>query len=1030
MKQSKNKSHLKSLRLALFYFFLIAFNNFISAQNSNIKGIITDNEDLPLAGASVIVKGTNKGAITDFDGNFLLNNVNSNGVISISFIGYKTKEIPVDGKTTINVKLEEDLAALDEVVIVGYGSEKRSQITGAVETIDTEALNRTNTASIDNALQGLAAGVSVTSNNATPGGGVSVRIRGAGGVNGSEPLYVVDGFPISVNGNENSSPLSSINPQDIKSITVLKDAASAAIYGTRAANGVVLITTKRGRSSQKGVVSINARSGFQSVANTLDLMDAETFVRTTNLAYENAGRAIPPGFDNPESFGVGTDWIDAITQSAAVSDIQASFTGGSETSNFFMSLGRFNQEGIVKGSSFERITMRLNVDKRISDKLKVGASIGFAKSEQGRLGDSRGTNTTLSFATLFYPTIPVFDDNGDFAPTPGNGFYKPVVNPLFRAEELQLAPPVNNRFQGNIYAQYKIRPNLEFKTSGFYTFNNLIGRNFGRVFDLDAVNSEQQTIEKSQATNITFLIENTLSYNFNIKNHSIGLLAGQSSQRGKFQRIALSGANLNEGEPLVITNLTENLSIDDFISEESLLSYFGKVNYSYAGKYLMTAIVRRDASSRFGKNNRWGTFPSLSLGWRISEEDFISKEGALSNLKLRAGWGQVGSDAIGNYLFSPVVVRGFNYPFGNQPGVASSGSATRGLSNPDLKWETVTQYSVGVDASFFNDNLNLVVEYYNKTQEDMLVGVPQSAVTGISNGRNQGDQVQNIGELTNKGFEFSANYVGRVGELEYGIGANLTTIQNEILNIPAPISDYGFRGGNLTRTENGRSLGEFYGFIADGIFQSDAEVAAHATQNTDNAAGDIRYRDVSGPDGTPDGIINDSDRTFIGSPIPDFIYGFNLNLKYKDFDFAVQGTGVAGNDIYNVSKTLLTDYTRTENKLNITPWSPSNPTASFPRAIAQDVGNSEISSFYVEDGSFTRIKVIELGYNLPTDILKKLNISQIRLYGNVQNPFTFTSYSGSDPEVGNAQGSNLAAGIDNFVYPVARTFSIGINAKF
>ncbi|NMH86026.1 SusC/RagA family TonB-linked outer membrane protein [Flavivirga algicola] len=1029
MKQTKNKLLFKPLQLVLFCFFAMAFCNISNAQSVNVKGTITDNQGVPLTGASIIVKGTSKGATADFDGSYTLTDVDTNGIIIISYVGYKTKEIPVNGQTTLSVQLEEDLATLDQVVVVGYGSQKRSQITGAVETIDTEALTRTNTASIDNALQGLAAGVSVTSNNATPGGGVSVRIRGAGGVNGSEPLYVIDGFPISVGGNENSSPLSSINPQDIKSITVLKDAASAAIYGTRAANGVVLITTKRGRTSQKGVVSINTRTGFQRVANTLDLMDAQTFVRTTNLAYQNAGRAIAPGFDNPESFGVGTDWIDTITQTAQMSDIQASFSGGSETSNFFLSLGRFKQEGIVKGSSFERISTRINADKRISEKLKVGASIGFTRSKQDGLGASRGTNTVLSLATLFYPTIPVYDANGNYAPTPANGFYKPQVNPLFTAEG-PTTPPIRNNFQGNIYAQYKIIPNLEFKTSGFYTFNNTVSENYGRIFDLGAAASTEQSIAKSQVTSSTFLIENTLNYTINANSHSIGLLAGHSLQRSRFQRLAVSGENANEGEPLVVTNLTQNLQITDFISEESLLSYFGKVNYSYMGKYLMTAIVRRDASSKFGRNNRWGTFPSLSLGWRISDENFMPKETALSGLKLRAGWGQVGADNIQNYLFSPVVVQGFNYPFGNQDGVVLSGSATQGIANPDLKWETVTQYSVGIDADFFDNRLNLVAEYYNKTQEDVLVGVPQSAVTGISNGKNQGSQRQNIGELVNKGFEFSANYAGKVGELEFSVGANLTTIQNEILNVPAAINNYNFRGGNLTRTENGRSIGEFYGLVADGIFQTQAEVTAHATQNVNNAPGDIRYKDISGPDGTPDGIIDDNDRTFIGSPIPDFIYGFNLNLQYKNFDFSLQGTGMSGNDVYNISKVLLTDYTRSENKLNITPWSTSNSNASYPRAIAQDVGNSQNSSFYVEDGSFTRIKVIELGYSLPTNLLDKLGISQVRLYGNVLNPFTFTNYSGTDPEVGNANGSNLAAGIDNFVYPIARVFSVGLNAKF
>jgi len=1028
MKNQERKKITKQFCFLIIYVLFFGGAQVAISQNTSVNGIITDTNGIPLSGASIVVKGTTNGTTADFDGKYTIKNITTTNTLIFSYVGYTPQEILINSKTTINVTLQEDLEALEEVVVVGYGGEKRSQITGAVAIIDTEALTKNNTASVDGALQGLTAGVSVTSNNATPGGGVSVRIRGAGGVNGSEPLYVVDGFPISVGGNENSSPLSSINPQDIKSITVLKDAASSAIYGTRAANGVVLITTKRGRANQKGVVSINARTGFQRIANTLDLMDAETFVRTTNTAYQNAGRAIPPGFDNPSSFGVGTDWIDTITQSAQVSDIQASFSGGTETSNFFASVGRFNQEGIIIGSSFERVSIRVNSDMKISNKIKVGASIGYTRSKQEGLGRSRGTNTTLSFATLFYPTIPVFDENGDYAPTPANGFYKPQVNPLFTAEG-PTTPPVNNRFQGNLYVQYKIIPGLEFKTTGYYTLNNTLAESYGRIFDLGAAASTEESLRKEQRTSTSYIIENILNYNFNVENHSVGVLLGHSLQQDDRNILRVTGENTEVGQPRVINQDTPNLTVFDEFTDSNLLSFFGKLNYSYKNKYLLTAILRRDGSSRFGQNKKWGTFPSASVGWRISEEDFISKDGALSSLKLRAGWGQVGNDNIGFYEFSAPVVQGFNYPFGNLDGTVLSGSATQRIANPDLQWETVTQYSIGVDADFFDNKLSIIAEYYDKTQDETLVPVPQSAVTGISNGRNQGFQRQNIGSLSNKGFEFSANYTGNIGELNYTLGANITTIDNEIIDIPAPINSYNFNG-NLTRTENGRSLGEFYGLIADGIFQTADEVASHATQNANTAPGDIRYIDLSGPDGTPDGVIDDNDRTFIGSPVPDFTYGFNINLAYKSFDFSLQGNGVSGSDIYNISKVLLTDYTRSENKLNITPWSPTNTNTTHPRAIAQDVGNSKNSSFYVENGSFTRIKAIELGYSLPSIVLDKLKVSQIRLYANVQNPFTFTNYSGSDPEVGNANGSSLAAGIDNFVYPIARTFSIGLNAKF
>ncbi|KAA1247479.1 TonB-dependent receptor [Aquimarina sp. RZ0] len=1003
---------------------------YVQAQSISVKGKITDDKGTPLLGASVVIKNKNTGTTADFDGNYSINTVDSNDVLLFSYVGYANKEVNVNGQSIIDVNLEPDLQALDEVIVVGYGAERRSQLTGAVATVNTEALNRNTSASLDNTLQGLAAGISVTNNNATPGGGVSVRIRGAGGVNNSEPLYVVDGFPISVGSNENSSPLSLINPQDIESISVLKDAASAAIYGTRAANGVILITTKRGRFGQKGIVSVNVKTGLQAVAKKLDLMDAQTFVEFTNTSSQNAGFAIPPGFDNPASFGKGTDWIETITRVAPVTDLQASFSGGGENGNYFLSLGQFEQEGIVIGTSFKRITARLNADQKVSKKLTTGASVAVTRSKQNSLGRVRLNNTALSFATLFYPTIPVFDENGNYAPTPANGFYKPQVNPLFRAEGPRF-PPIQHNLLGNVSLKYDIISGLQFKTTGYYTFENTVSENFGRIFDLGAAGSTEQSILKRQFTGTTVLLENIVSYNFNKNNHSVGLLLGQSVQDRKSESLQVTGDYPREGN-VVINEQADNLRVNNRIDENSLLSYFGKLNYSFRDKYLMTAIIRRDGSSRFGSENKWGTFPSISLGWRISEEDFISTDGMLSSLKIRGGWGQVGyDDGIGNYAFSATVNQDFNYPFGNQEGVITTGSAVTGIPNPNIQWEVVTQYSIGIDADFLDNRLNVVAEYYDKTQDKMLIRVPISAVTGVSSGSNQGSLSQNIGALTNKGFEFSINYTGKIGELTYSVGANVTTINNKITDVPAPINAFNFGGNNLTRTENNRSLGEFFGFVADGIFQNQAEVDAHATQNEGTAPGDIRFVDISGPDGVPDGVINNDDRTFIGSPIPEFTYGFNINLNYRNFDFSLQGNGVSGNKIFNLTKLNLIDNNRSENKLNFIPWSPENPNSQFPRAIANDPNNNiRNSSYFVEDGSFTRIKIIELGYSIPQNTIKKIGMSQMRVFGGVQNPFTFTDYSGVDPEVGNARGSNLAAGIDYFVYPIARVFSMGVNMKF
>tara|TARA_B110000046_G_C13020863_1_gene411099 strand:- start:1695 stop:4769 length:3075 start_codon:yes stop_codon:yes gene_type:complete len=985
-----------------------------------INGSISDS-DGPLPGASVVVQGSNVGVTTDFDGNFSIE-ANQGEILELSYVGFKTQLIKVDSSdNNISITLESD-NQLDEIIVTGYGAERRSQITGAVASISPAEMNKNTASTLDNALQGKVAGVSVSANNSTPGGGISVRIRGVGGIGNSEPLYVIDGMPITVSGNENSSPLSSINPQDIESISILKDAASAAIYGSRAANGVVLINTKTGKRNQKSEVAVSAKYGVQSAANSYSMMDAQSFADYRNLLETNAGR--PAIFTNTASLGKGTNWFDAITRSAEISDLQASFTGGSETGSYFLSLGHFKQEGIVKSSSFERISLRLNADKRISDKFKIGSNIVVSRTKQDVLwGNNRAINSAIAQSVLFYPTIPVYDNNGNFSPTPANGFYKPKVNPLFQLN-IPAYPPIVNSIRANVYAEYKIMPDLVFKTSAFYTDSNTSRKEFGSMYDLGVAVSTEQTILKQQSQSYNALIENTLNYRLNIDNHSLSMLLGQSAQSIEQESLLVSGDYFEMGNN-TIDELANALNVTNVINEESYMSFFSKLNYVFDGKYLMTAIVRRDGSSKFGSNKRWGTFPSVSLGWNVSEEDFIPTDGAMNSLRLRGGWGQVGNDRIDNYLSTVVVSSGYNYAFGNVHGAVSPGLGLGGIPNPDIQWETVTQYSIGVDAAFFDNRLNFTAEYYNKTQNDMLIPVPQSGVTGLAMGMSPGEIVLNTGDLTNSGLEFSVNYSGEAGKISYNFGANLTTLNNKINDLTSPINRYSLNGSFVTRTVEGGSLGEFYGHVADGLFQSAAEVSSHAKQNDRTSPGDIRFKDLNDDD-----IINDADKTSIGSPIPDFIYGFNMSLDYDNFDFSIQGNGVHGNEIFNASNNRLLDNADSLNKLDFTPWSASNTNTRFPRAVSDDPNNNlRHSSFFVEDGSFMRIKVIQLGYSFQEDLASKIGAKRIRLYSSIQNPFTFTSYSGLDPEVGNDGGNNMSSGIDNFVYPVSRIFSVGLNVQ-
>ena len=985
---------------------------------------VSDENGEPLPGASIVIQGTIVGSETDFDGNYSIQTKSSSDQLVFSYMGFISTVITVGDKTVIDVILKADSESLDEVVVVGYGSQKKSLLTGAVSSVSTKELNKSSVATLDNALQGKVSGVHVSTNNATPGGGVSVRIRGAGGINNSEPLYVVDGVPLAAQQNENSSPLSFINPQDIASISILKDAASAAMYGARAANGVVLITTKRGKGQQKGSVSFSSSYGVQSIAKTNRMMDGSTYANFINQANINAGAAAP--FANPNGFGAGTDWISAITRTAPITENNISFSGGGESGNFFLSLGHFSQDGIVKGSSFERISVRANADKQVNSFLKVGSSISLSRTKQNTLGMSRGRNGNPIFeATMFYPTIPVYDNNGDYSPTPTTLFYKPKVNPLYLVEEPSTPPGVSSVIS-NVFAEIKLAENVKFKTSASYSFGNTVNEDFGRIYDLGTAVSTEQSILKSQATRSTFLIENTLNYQYSNENNILDVIIGQSAEEFKSEVLRASGTYIEEGHK-TINEFASELVLYNNIQEYSMNSYFGRVNYAYKGKYLLTGNIRYDGSSRFGSNNRWGIFPAISGAWNISNEDFFPADGVVNNLKLRTGWGQTGSNEIGNYSTSAGVSNIYGYGFGDN-GTLSIGSSPSSVANPDLKWETVTQFSLGIDADLYDNKLNLVLEYYNKEHSDMLIQVPQSAVTGLSSNVSQGTIFQNIADLSNSGFELSANYNSKIGAVTYGVGANITTINNEVSNVgPKGFLDaFSYNRRFLTRTQEGRELGEFYGWLADGLFQSQAEVDSHATQTSGTAAGDIRYKDLN-----EDGVINDNDKTFIGSPIPDFVYGFNVNVEYKNFDVSVQGSGVSGNEILNITKSALIDNSTSENKLDYMPWSPTNNTSAFPRAFSSDPNdNIRPSSYFIEDGSYLRIKLIQLGYNFKPQTLEKLKLSSLRLYTNFQNPFIITNYSGVDPEVGNAGGSNLSAGIDNFVYPISKTVSFGINVSF
>ncbi|TKG93744.1 TonB-dependent receptor [Puteibacter caeruleilacunae] len=1009
---------------------IVCAGNYSEEDKKEVTGKVVDEGGNPLPGVTVAVVDKAIGTVTDLDGKYLLSIPATTQKIQFSFIGMETLDENVSGRKVINVTLKESTIGLEEVVAIGYGSMKKKDLTGSVASVKSEDITKNAAATLDQGLQGKVAGVYVSQNSATPGGGVSVRIRGIGGFNNSEPLYVVDGVPIAASGSEKSNPLSSINPNDIESMDILKDAASAAIYGARAANGVIIITTKRGKKG-KGVVAYNGYYGVQKIYNPIKTMTGSQYASYINDLRATVGA--PQVFDNPASFGEGTDWVDEITQVAPMQDHQVSLSGGGEKGSYLLSLGFMDQEGTTIGTSFERITVRSNGDRQINDWLKVGSNISFSKSKQRAVGGSRENfNSIITSAYSFYPTIPVYDENGDYSATDKNGFYKPVANPLFIAERTSY-PPVTNRFMGNLYAEIKVLENLKFKSAVSYTYNSNHNKGISDTYDLGAALQDRQYVSRSQSYSSNMLIENTISYDFDLNGQKLQMVLGQSFEDYDSENLSVGTGYADNGHYVVDANGVEVPSIGNNVQEYSMSSFFGRVFYNYDERFLITANFRADGSSRFGANNKWGYFPSVSAGWRVSEEDFFPENSWISSMKLRAGWGQVGNNEIGNYSFSAPMQSGFGYPFGDVAGTRLNGMATTRIANPDLKWETVTQYSFGLDASLFDGKMNVVAEYFNKNHSDMLVPVQQSGVTGISYDFTPGTMTQNIAELSNSGIELAVDYRGNLGEVGYSIGGNITTFNNEVKKVGGKgyYETFPFQGTSLVRTQEGRELGEFYGFVSDGLFQSADEVTSHAFQTAGTAPGDIRFKDLSGPEGTPDGKIDDYDKTFIGSPVPEFTYGLNTEFDYKNWTLTAQFTGSYGNDIANLTKRSLLDVTRGENKMDYTPWSVSNSTSIYPRAHANDPNkNMRFSDYYVEKGSFFRCKLIQVGYTLPSDMLKSFDISRLRIYGSIQNPFTITNYSGVNPEVGSQGGSNTKAGIDHFLYPLSRVYLLGVNLSF
>ena len=995
-------------------------------QNRVVTGVVSDESGETLPGVSVIVKGTSEGTATDIDGSYSLMLPADAEMLVFSFVGMRPQEVSIDGRSEISVVMEIASEIMDEVVVVGYGTQLRSQITGSVSTVGEEEISSTPSLRVEQALQGRTSGVTIAQNSGQPGAPLSVRIRGVGTINNSDPLYIVDGFP--------TGGIDYLNPGDIESINVLKDAASAAIYGARGANGVILITTKQGKINQRPTIDYDMYYGIQEPWKTINLLSAEEYAIISNEMRLSEGLPPLPELANPAALGEGTDWLDAIFERAPMSNHNFTIKGGGERSTYALTASFFDQDGIVGGekSNFQRKTFRVNGRHQLFERFAVGNVLTYTNINRNALPENNEFNTPLVRALNMDPVTPVYKPDGTFAYSQYAD--TDIANPV-NAIDKTYDDWTTNRIVGNFFAELEIIKGLTLKSN--YTVDLSLGTSdrFFPSYDLsnDTAISDAPPAEKVLINGVltqdnkwsTWQWENTAHYTKTInEKHNFSFLAGVSALDWKYvwHGGSKNGLPTNDPEAAFIDNAQDELSQRSWNGSEefSFLSYFGRINYDYEGKYLLSATMRRDGSSRFGKDNRYGNFPSVSAGWVVSEEDFFANIPVFDFMKVRASWGANGNAEIGNYSFTSQVLAGQNYTLGTDQ-VIVTGSGPVATSNPDLKWEENFQTDIGIDLGLLDGRVNVTMDYFNKKTKDMLAVVPIPLVVGFE------PAVSNVGTMVNQGFEFEAEYRKFTGKFKWDVGFNVAFINNEVTSLGLD-GDPIFSGrvqsanANVARTEVGFPVASFYGYVTDGIFQNEGEVSAHAIQDGAQP-GDIRFVDLNG-----DGIIDTEDQTFIGNPTPDFIYGINASAEFAGFDLAIFLQGTQGNDIYNA--TVRYDFTYVNRPVHVlNRWTGEGTSNDEPRVSLSDPNqNARVSDRFVEDGSYLRIKNIQLGYNLPASVLETVNMRRLRVYVGAQNLFTFTSYTGLDPEIGNR--GNLEIGIDRGFYPQARTFLVGLQTTF
>lgn len=986
-------------------------------QAKTVTGTVTDVSGEPIIGANIRIKGTTTGTITDIDGNFSIE-AKPQSVIEVSYIGYLTQETVINNQKSIRFLLKEDTKTLDEVVVIGYGVQKKADLTGSVANINTEKLNTQSNANIGQALQGKIAGVDIVSQGGAPGSGTRIMVRGIGTLNNASPLYIVDGMYM--------NSIDHINPNDIASIDVLKDASSAAIYGSRAANGVIIVTTKEGSNTEgKPIIDLSVNLGISTASKFLDMLDAKGWAEVTTIARQAIGK---PALDMATDLAnkPDNDWQDIMFRPALMQNYNLSVKGGGKYSTYYTGLGYFNQDGIVKGTNYQRYNIQSKNDyKRGIFSAETNLIISFSHDKPLHQELRGGMIGTILQSV---PTLEKYDDTREGG---YGGTYGDVVNiphPLAIIDDnIMDRYNENVKIFANLYAQIELFKGLKYKLNLTPDFSFERYKNYLNKYDFGlATNSITQLTER-QRRRRNILVENLLTFDRTFGEHKISALAGYTYQDSRFRHIQAYGEGLPQGLE-EIDAATTNRSNEGNSWRSVLTSILGRVFYSYQNKYLFTATIRRDGSSKFGKNNRYGYFPSFSLGWNVAEEKFMENVHWLDQLKLRGGYGVLGNQEIDNYQYSSTITTGINYPDGN--GGLLQGAFPKNFANPDIKWEETAMTNVGIDFMAFNNRLSLTADYYVKNTKDILLTVPIPISSGGAN-----DPIRNAGKIRNNGFEFNLGWMDQPNpDISYGINLIGSFNKNKVIAMGSESGS--IKGGstnqNITTSETkaGYPIGGYWLISTAGYFNSQEEVDAYAKdgKKIQPAAepGDIKFVDANN-----DGVINDDDRVFQGSPFPDFTFALNGNMRYKNFDLSIGLQGVLGNKIYNATRQTLEDVTKGSNFLAscLDYWTPENKNASHPRLTWDDPNRNTRaeSDRYLENGSYLRLRSVQLGYTFPQTWFKGA-IQHARVYINAENLFTITSYSGYSPDV-NADNANYR-GFDNFIYPTNRTFMLGLNVTF